>query len=263
MPSATRPVSAPGGRRPSPQPDDSLPGTPPRPGRRRRHHRPSGGTHPSRGPGPATGGPPRASHRGGSSRGRARGAQPGDDRERNRPDSHLQLGAYAAPVRQHGERCRRLVASHCRSCTGVRAADGSNRSSEDQKRRERIMTDMSPIRPLRRLLPTRFPLSFTHFTGTNYIGVIPQQTSHGGSQGFKSPHLHPKHCRSERRQRRAGGALCNHKSPSSRKAYSDQATRPLAPTMTTERSRRAAKASGLRNLPFWGFDANDAWLTWS
>jgi Transposase DDE domain group 1 len=31
--------------------------------------------------------------------------------------------------------------------------------------------------------------------------------------------------------------------------------------MTTERSRRAAKASGLRNLPFWGFDANDAWLT--
>jgi hypothetical protein len=33
--------------------------------------------------------------------------------------------------------------------------------------------------------------------------------------------------------------------------------------MTTERSRRAAKASGLRNLPFWGFDANDAWLTWS
>jgi len=24
---------------------------------------------------------------------------------------------------------------------------------------------------------------------------------------------------------------------------------------------RAAKATGLRNLPFWGFDANDAWLT--
>jgi hypothetical protein len=32
--------------------------------------------------------------------------------------------------------------------------------------------------------------------------------SHGGSQGFKSPHLHPQHCRSERRRLRAGGAHC-------------------------------------------------------
>ena len=31
--------------------------------------------------------------------------------------------------------------------------------------------------------------------------------SHGGSQGFKSPHLHPKPCRSERRRSHIGGAL--------------------------------------------------------
>jgi hypothetical protein len=36
----------------------------------------------------------------------------------------------------------------------------------------------------------------------------PVQISHGGSQGFKSPHLHPQPCRSERRQRRAGDAHC-------------------------------------------------------
>jgi hypothetical protein len=33
------------------------------------------------------------------------------------------------------------------------------------------------------------------------------QISHGGSQGFKSPHLHPQHCRSERRRATIGGAL--------------------------------------------------------
>src|SRR4029450_6826398 len=31
--------------------------------------------------------------------------------------------------------------------------------------------------------------------------------SHGGSQGFKSPHLHPQPCRSERRRCVNGGAL--------------------------------------------------------
>jgi hypothetical protein len=35
---------------------------------------------------------------------------------------------------------------------------------------------------------------------------LPAQISHGGSQGFKSPHLHPQPRRSERRQRRAGDA---------------------------------------------------------
>jgi hypothetical protein len=34
----------------------------------------------------------------------------------------------------------------------------------------------------------------------------PTSLSHGGSQGFKSPHLHPQPRRSERRQRPAGGA---------------------------------------------------------
>ena len=28
-------------------------------------------------------------------------------------------------------------------------------------------------------LPARFPRSFTHFTASNYIGVIPEQISHG------------------------------------------------------------------------------------
>jgi hypothetical protein len=36
----------------------------------------------------------------------------------------------------------------------------------------------------------------------------PPTRSHGGSQGFKSPHLHPQPRRSERRQHRAGGAHC-------------------------------------------------------
>src|SRR5215207_224526 len=38
------------------------------------------------------------------------------------------------------------------------------------------------------------------------VRELAEYPSHGGSQGFKSPHLHPQHCRSERRQRRAGGA---------------------------------------------------------
>ena len=37
---------------------------------------------------------------------------------------------------------------------------------------------------------------------------LPPTRSHGGSQGFKSPHLHPQNGRSERRQRRAGDAHC-------------------------------------------------------
>jgi hypothetical protein len=40
------------------------------------------------------------------------------------------------------------------------------------------------------------------------MGEDPVQISHGGSQGFKSPHLHPQPRRSERRQRRVGGAHC-------------------------------------------------------
>jgi hypothetical protein len=62
----------------------------------------------------------------------------------------------------------------------------------------------------------------------------------------------PNPCRSERRQRRAGGALCvlrpqygrKRKSQSSPGARSDQATRPLPHTMTTERSRHLAAHPG-------------------
>jgi len=42
-----------------------------------------------------------------------------------------------------------------------------------------------------RYLPARFPRSFTYLAVSNYINVISKQISHGGSQGFKSPHLHP------------------------------------------------------------------------
>jgi hypothetical protein len=61
------------------------------------------------------------------------------------------------------------------------------------------------------------------------MGEGPVQISHGGSQGFKSPHLHPQPRRSERRQRRAGDAHCMFrprcgrklKSQSSREALRD------------------------------------------
>jgi hypothetical protein len=39
------------------------------------------------------------------------------------------------------------------------------------------------------------------------------------------------------------------------------ATVPTPTWRTAEDRIRGAKASGLRNLPFWGFAANDAWLT--
>src|SRR5512132_2892476 len=69
-----------------------------------------------------------------------------------------------------------------------------------------------------------------------YAWRSPPTRSHGGSQGFKSPHLHPQHCRSERRQPRAGDAYCILRprrgrkltSQCSRKAPRDQATRPKA-----------------------------------
>ena len=73
---------------------------------------------------------------------------------------------------------------------------------------------------------------------------LPPTRSHGGSQGFKSPHLHPQHRRSERRQRRAAAltACCGRSTAASAsrspapEARSDQATRPWASQMTTERS---------------------------
>jgi hypothetical protein len=46
------------------------------------------------------------------------------------------------------------------------------------------------------------------FTPSNYIDVLQEHISHGGSQGFKSPHLHSQSCRSERRQRQDGDARC-------------------------------------------------------
>jgi hypothetical protein len=60
--------------------------------------------------------------------------------------------------------------------------------------------------------------------------------SHGGSQGFKSPHLYPQPCRSERRQRRAGDAHCSLRPHCGRKLKTrpagkvlrDQAARPQA-----------------------------------
>jgi len=45
-------------------------------------------------------------------------------------------------------------------------------------------------------------------TPRSSLQQCPVQISHGGSQGFKSPHLHPQHRRSECRQRRAGDAHC-------------------------------------------------------
>jgi hypothetical protein len=71
----------------------------------------------------------------------------------------------------------------------------------------------------------------------------PDCLSHGGSQGFKSPHLHPQPRRSERRQRRAGGAHCrlrphhgrtrkSQPSPEGSQRPGDPATRRPGPGLT-------------------------------
>jgi hypothetical protein len=55
---------------------------------------------------------------------------------------------------------------------------------------------------------SRRPRSAALSRGRCWSARHPGSLSHGGSQGFKSPHLHPQPCRSERRQRRAGDAHC-------------------------------------------------------
>jgi hypothetical protein len=82
---------------------------------------------------------------------------------------------------------------------------------------------------------------------------LPPTRSHGGSQGFKSPHLHPQHRRSERRQRRAGDAHCMSRprcgrqrtSQSSQKgSQGREATRSLGRTMTTQRGHGQPPTDG-------------------
>jgi hypothetical protein len=82
---------------------------------------------------------------------------------------------------------------------------------------------------------------------------LPPTRSHGGSQGFKSPHLHPQHCRSERRPLPRGGAHCMLRPRCGRRltsqcsregALRDEATRPRPHTLTTQRSRRQLPTDG-------------------
>jgi hypothetical protein len=106
----------------------------------------------------------------------------------------------------------------------------------------------------RRLLTWRispvFPSSQHHAVPCE---KAPVQISHGGSQGFKSPHLHPQTRRSERRQPRAGGAHCTLRPRRGRKLTSQckrgrlSKTRRLGPgphTMTTQRGRRQLPTDG-------------------
>ena len=74
------------------------------------------------------------------------------------------------------------------------------------------------------------PLTVASDLGKRWLAWrLPPTRSHGGSRGFKSRHLHPYIGRSERRQRRAGGAHCMSRprrgrklrSQSSREALSD------------------------------------------
>jgi hypothetical protein len=80
--------------------------------------------------------------------------------------------------------------------------------------------------------------------------VIPEQISHGGSQGFKSPHLHPTTCSSERRQRRAGGAHCTLRPQHGRKRRSQSSQeglqRPGDSTLGLTRRPRSVVATSLR-----------------
>jgi hypothetical protein len=82
---------------------------------------------------------------------------------------------------------------------------------------------------------------------------ISMQISHGGSQGFKSPHLHPQHRRSERRrQPQAGGAHCMFRPRCGRSSSHSPARRlsetpgdsVLGRTMTTQRGHRQLPADG-------------------
>jgi hypothetical protein len=73
--------------------------------------------------------------------------------------------------------------------------------------------------------------------------------SHGGSQGFKSPHLHPQHRRSKRRPPRAGDAHCHVAAASSRQVQPRRLSETRRPgprphTLTTQRGRRQLPADG-------------------
>jgi hypothetical protein len=73
--------------------------------------------------------------------------------------------------------------------------------------------------------------------------------SHGGSQGFKSPHLHPQHRRSKRRPPRAGDAHCHVAAASSRQVQPRRLSETRRPgprphTLTTQRGRRQLPTDG-------------------
>jgi hypothetical protein len=84
------------------------------------------------------------------------------------------------------------------------------------------------------------------------MGKGPAQISHGGSQGFKSPHLHPNLAGQSVASvepatltascGRAAAARSSHSSAG--KASSDQAALPLGPTLTTQRGRRQLLPTG-------------------
>jgi hypothetical protein len=79
---------------------------------------------------------------------------------------------------------------------------------------------------------------------------MPVQISHGGSQGFKSPHLHPQHRRSERRRRQAGGAHCMLRPRCGRERTSQSSQggsqRPGESTLGLPRWPRSVVATSLR-----------------
>src|SRR6266699_3460924 len=72
---------------------------------------------------------------------------------------------------------------------GGRQQTGSNRPLESPVERQKDRDGPCPTRDVS--IGPDLHVSYDpspSFTDANYIGVIPEQISHGGSQGFKSPH---------------------------------------------------------------------------
>jgi hypothetical protein len=129
------------------------------------------------------------------------------------------LSADRSAVRLFSRRIglERPAAEHIRSLRHAHGVARTAKTSDSTALGSRSMVRMGPV-VWATVDPPGSPPTLRHLTSP--LTVVrelrrcrlawrsPPSRSHGGSQGFKSPHLHPKHCRSERRQRRAGGAYC-------------------------------------------------------
>jgi hypothetical protein len=104
----------------------------------------------------------------------------------HRCDGHLELADGESRKRPVGTEVTGEPGRGRQAADGQQSTFGGTRTGAEESSRIRGCASMR-----QRDLPAPFPRSFTTFIDSNYIGVILEHISHGGSQGFKSPHLHP------------------------------------------------------------------------